>query len=265
MKRFLQIVTCLTLFWFIVPSEITAEDLLMSDDEAVFVFFSLPDGEAMLIQSGDGRAFLVNTGSSISEKYLLEQMNQLGIKHLDGLILTNQDKFTCGNVNRLMKRYNVKRITYSHTLSPLCAQDTGVSTREKWSQGETHKLTQWLTVRVLPAQKQEDMSLLFQYGKTSILYLASGDLSVEEKLLNSYPIKAEIIKVGDYARTQSPSAALLEKVDPHVALIYPLKGVNPNVSLLERLDESWIDVYQLKKVGTTSIHCTLEDYDLHPK
>jgi len=196
---------------------VDASEININGEEVLFVFFSLPDGEAMLIQTGNGENYLVNTGSKISEKILLEQMNNLGVKQLDSIIFTNQ------------------------------------------------KVSPGLTFRVLPADSEDEMSLYIMYGKTSILYLASGRVEVEKELIKNGTIQAEILKVGDYARTQSPSIDLLEKVDPHVAMIYPLKGISPNEGLLERLNESWIDVYQLRKVGTTTIHCTLEDYDMHPK
>lgn len=264
MKRIIQILVIATFLCFPFGKGVASDQLELAQDEVVFVFFSLPDGEAMLIQTGTGEAYLVNTGSVVSETMLIEQMNQLGIRQLDGLIFTNQNHTTCGNVERLVKRYHVEALYFAHSLSSLCSKGIGNIKQHRWSEGEVHTLPNGLTIRVLPAQIPSDMSLYFMYGKTSILYLASGELTVEEKLIKLNPLKAEIIKVGDYATTQSPSSALLEKVDPHIALIYPLKGAHPNQTLLERLNESWIEVYQLKKVGTTTIHCTLDDYDLHP-
>lgn len=244
---------------------VQANETNINDEEVLFVFFSLPDGEAMLIQTGSGRNYLVNTGSMISEKILLEQMNNLGVKKVDTIIFTNQNKTTCGNAPRIIRRYHVQELIYSKELASMCTSNESTLQHVLWEQGEKHELSPGLTFRVLPAGNQDEMSLYIMYGKTSILYLASGRVDVEKDLIKKGSLQAEILKVGDYAQTQSPSIELLEKVDPHVAMIYPLKGINPNEGLLERLNESWIDVYQLRKVGTTTIHCTLEDYDMHPK
>ncbi|KGX85548.1 ComEC/Rec2 family competence protein [Pontibacillus marinus] len=244
---------------------VDAGEININGEEVLFVFFSLPDGEAMLIQTGHGENYLVNTGSKISEEILLEQMNNLGVKQLDSIIFTNQNKTTCGNAPRLIKRYHVQQLIYSEDLSPMCTSEESTVQHALWKNGEKHEISPGLTFRVLPADTEDEMSLYIMYGKTSILYLASGRVEVEKDLIENGTIQAEILKVGDYARTQSPSIQLLEKVDPHVAMIYPLKGISPNEGLLERLNESWIDVYQLRKVGTTTIHCTLEDYDMHPK
>jgi len=244
---------------------VQANDSNINQDEVLFVFFSLPDGEAMLVKTGRGKNYLVNTGSMISEEKLLEQMNNLGIKQVDSIIFTNQNKTTCGNAPRLIKRYHVQQLIYREELAPMCESEESTVQHVLWKQGDQHELSPGLTFRVLPADNPDEMSLYIKFGKTSILYLASGRVENEKNLIQKGSLQAEILKVGDYARTQSPSIKLLEEVDPHVAMIYPLKGINPNEGLLERLNESWIDVYQLRKVGTTTIHCTQEDYDMHPK
>lgn len=248
-----------------VPGIVKANEANINSDEVLFVFFSLPDGEAMLIQTGEQKNYLINTGSKVSEKDLLEQMKKLGVKQVHSIIFTNQNKTTCGNASRLIKRYHVQELIYSNELQSMCTSEEATIQHKLWDKGKQYELSAGLSFKVLPADHKQEMSLYIEYGQTQILYLASGRVDVEKELLNNQSIQAEILKVGDYARTQSPSMELLEKIDPHVAMIYPLKGMTPNEGLLERLNESWIDVYQLRKVGTTTIHCTLEDYDMHPK
>ncbi|MYL32775.1 hypothetical protein GLW08_17680 [Pontibacillus yanchengensis] len=239
--------------------------LSLQEEEALFIFFALPDGEAMLIATGNDKNYLVNTASKASEHELIKQINHLGLKQIDGLILTNQNEHECGNTKRMVDRYHIEKI-YSHgKVSSRCAhQVTAQTGLEEWKQNESHDLTPSLHVQVVQITKHGDMSLFFTFGKTSLLYLASGDTELEGALMKS-SLRAEILKIGDYARTESPSMRLLESIDPHIAMIYPLKGSTPNEGLLERLYESWIDVYQLKKVGTTTVHCTKEDYELYPK
>lgn len=237
----------------------------LQEDEALFIFFALPDGEAMLIATGNDKNYLVNTASKASEDELIKQINHLGLKQIDGLILTNHSESECGNTKRMVDRYHIETIYYHGNVRGDCMdQVMEQANMEEWEQSESHELTSSLQVKVLPISKQDDMSLYFTFGKTSLLYLASGDTELEDALLHS-SLKAEILKIGDYARTDSPTLKLLESVDPHIAMIYPLKGSSPNDGLLERLYESWIDVYQLKKVGTTTVHCTKEDYELYPK
>ncbi|MCD5322963.1 MULTISPECIES: hypothetical protein [Pontibacillus] len=242
--------------------QVDAERMILDKNEAIFVFLSLPDGEAMLIQTGRGKDFLVNTASKASEEKLLEQLANIGVDQLDSIILTNQEPSTCGNTSRIVERYHVDAVIHGMSEKKLCAESSNHAKEVIWKEGELHELNPGLSVRVLPSIDGSDMSLFFMYGKTSLMYLASGDMELEQKIANSYPLKAEVIKIADYARTQSPTLHFLEEVDPHVAMVYPLKGARPNEGLLERLHESWIEVYQLKKTGTTTIFCNLEDYEV---
>lgn len=245
------------------PSDqIEAKRMLLDKNEAIFVFFSLPDGEAMLIQTGRGKDFLVNTASKESEDDLLAQLTNIGVDQLDSIILTNQEKSTCGNTSRIVERYHVESVIHGANLEEICSKSNNHAKEVIWKEGELHELNPGLSVRVLPSMGESDMSLFFMYGKTSLMYLASGELELEQKIADSYPLKAEIIKIADYARTQSPTLHFLEEVDPHVAMVFPLQGSRPNEGLLERLHESWIEVYQLKKTGTTTILCNLEDYEV---
>lgn len=235
----------------------------LTKNEIDYTFFSLPDGESMLIQTGRDKEILINTGSKKSEDILLEQLNALNIEHLDTLILTNQEEGTCGNTKRLVSRYNIKRIVYADEWTEVCSEKNNNDVSlVKWKQDQLHELSPGLFSRVLPTNQPTQMSLFIYYGKTSMLFLANGDLENEKNLMEIYPMDAEILKVGEYAQTTSPSMTFLDKVDPHLAIIYNQEGVKVNEGLIERLNESWIDVFFLKNVGTLEIRCSLEDYEI---
>lgn len=239
--------------------------LKLDHHDALFTFFSLPDGEAMLIQTGEGKTYLVNTASPKSQQDLMTQLHHFGVNQIDHLMITSHNRTECGNINRIVKRYHVEEIYYGATSKQECIKQSYRTKAKEWKINETHALSKKVTVKPVAATSDGFLSLYFTYEDTSLLFLGSGDLSLERQLMKDSALHAEILKIGGYAKTKSPTTSFLEKIDPHIAFIYPLHGVLPNEGLLERLEESWIDVYVLRKVGTTSVHFSNADYELYPK
>ncbi|KGX88026.1 ComEC/Rec2 family competence protein [Pontibacillus litoralis] len=239
--------------------------LSIGEEEVLFTFLEMPDGEAMLIQTGFNQSILVNTGAKQSKQQLTQQLNQLGVQKLNGLIITSSSDKECGNVQDVMEQYEVSNVYYTGHISSRCMEQMNREQLKNWKKNHIYELSPQLFIKVITSSTNGSMSLYMQYGQTSLLFLANGDEALEDKLREASPIQADIVKLADYAVTSLPSMELLNRIDPHMAMIYPLKGKTPNETLLERLEESWVDVYQLDKIGTMTIHCTMEDYELFPK
>ncbi|KGX92283.1 hypothetical protein N781_17700 [Pontibacillus halophilus JSM 076056 = DSM 19796] len=244
------------------PTHVVADLAPLQPNVIRYAFFDLPDGESMLIQTGRGEQFLFNTGSAASEEALVGYLDDFHIHHLDAIILTNQTSETCGNTGKLMNRLSVEKLIYSGEVQQVCGEVPRDVESDKWEHNQSYELTPGISIRVLPGMKEEEMSLFIQYGYTSLLYMATGDVKAEQRMMDSYPLKAELLKVGDYASTQSPTLPLLDTIDPHLAIIYDVKGKEVNEGLMARFQESWIDVYQLKEVGTMVIQCTPDEYEI---
>lgn len=244
------------------PTNVMANSIpILQKEELYVVFMNLPDGEATLIKTESGKNFLINTGSEKSEEELLFQLKEMEIKQIDALLLTKQTIDYCGNAERVIERYHVKKTIHAGLLSNACKSQISETNRVKWKGNSTYQLIENLELKVLEAEDNGEMSLGITYGNNSILYLSNSDSEDEEYLMQDN-IKPKILKIGDYARGNSPSAALLEKIDPHISIIFNYEGDRPNDGLIERLNESWIDVYRLKQVGTTIIKMNLKDYEI---
>lgn len=245
----------------LIPFETALAESYTKENEAVFTFFSLPDGESMLITTSD-KHILVNTGSKKSEKALQEQLDELKIKHIDSLILTTQESDVCANTQRLVKRYNINEVIVSESLRSNCYRhgNQRMFSTVKWKKGKHYELSPGLLFRVMKQDDSERMSLYITFGKTSILYMAEGNEAIE-KQIEALPMQAEIIKIPEYASKNFPGVDFLQKIDPHIAIIYSIEEIPFNEALIERLSESWIDVYVLKKVGTIQIRSDLNNYE----
>ncbi|MCP8616672.1 ComEC/Rec2 family competence protein [Salirhabdus salicampi] len=262
MKKILLCVSIITIAIQILTPNLEAKELQLSKDEVQFTFFSLPDGESMLISTGRNKQILINTGSKHSKKHLVEQIEELGIEKIDYLILTNNQGDTCGNTDDVLDQFQVSVTISAGKLSSSCTEEhQNVVEHRSWEQNKFYELSPGLFFRVIKQKDHDSMSLYILFGKNSLLFLAEGDKEIED-MIQSMPIKTEILKIPEYAVKNFPSEQLLEKLDPHIAIIFNLREHILHEGLLERLQESWIDVYHLKKIGTIKILWNLTDYEL---
>ncbi|SDJ67889.1 Metal-dependent hydrolase, beta-lactamase superfamily II [Sediminibacillus albus] len=232
----------------------------LKDNEIYYAFFNLPDGEAALLE-GNGGAVLINTGSPQSEEALFNQLEELEVTEINTLILTKQLMDYCGNARQLIEQFQPKSVAYTGKLSNTCQTQLENTNIEVWDNGKSIEMPMGGTLTVLKAEESGEMTLDITYGKTSMLFLSNSHIEDEDELLQ-YELDPQIIKIGDYARGKSPSGYLLDKIDPHIGIIYNCKQGLPNEGLMERLNESWIDVYHLKQVGTTIIRLNETDYEV---
>ncbi|QDP40434.1 ComEC/Rec2 family competence protein [Radiobacillus deserti] len=261
MKR--NVLWCLIgLLLLIYPLELDSEALdVLKENELYMAFLSLPDGESTLIQTGNEKNILINTGSPKSEEKLLSILEEFELPAIDTLILTKQSIDYCGNTKRLTKRYHVANVIYTGKLSEACKNQVSPKIASTWKRSELHEITKNLQIRVLDAEPTGEMSLGIIYGQNSVLYMSNSTVE-DEKQIGEYPLEPQIIKIGDYGQGNSPSEAFLETIDPHISIVFACEECKTNEGLIERLNESWIDVYPLKRIGTTIVKMDLENYDI---
>lgn len=250
----------LALLLFLLTDTITtnASKPSVVENELYVSFLNIPDGEATLIQTSEGKNFLINTGSKDSRIELWEQLKELHVDQLDGLILTDQTEEYCGNMNQILENFDVKQVYYANSEKQLSTANTN---KKIWNKDDEIKLGNALNIHVLQTNTLGEMTFTIEYGENSILYMSVNDTNSDEGL-EAYNLKPEIIKIADFGQSNSPSSKLLHEMDPHISIVFNQKSVTPNRDLMERLNESWIDVYQLKQVGTTIIRLNLNDYEI---
>lgn len=97
-----------------------------------------------------------------------------------------------------------------------------------------------------------------------ILFTSDINQEIEQRLLERYPLKSEILKVSDFGGVAGSDATFLEKVDAQVGIIFSsdreLYALSEDV--LERLNESWMDVMILEKEGEVQILSNGTNYSL---
>lgn len=259
-KKLIIRIVCVAFF---IPILLAPQDnSQVSSQEQLFIsFLNIPDGEATLLQTSGGKNFLINTGSDYSLESLLKQLQQLHVETIEQIILTNQSAAYQGNLTHIVEAFHVKNVITAQKnkdLTQLVEQAKIV----KWDANNSYSLSEYLTCYVHESSRSGEMTLSISYGENSILYMGYSEQPTLKELKQQLHHKPDIIKIPDFAQGNSPSEKLLKEIDPHISIIFNVKSGKLNHALLQRLNESWIDVYQLKKVGTTVIRMNLKDYQI---
>jgi competence protein ComEC len=246
------------------PVEVEGIDMNLKRNELSFTFFSLSDGEAALIQHGNGESILINTGGNGTMPELERLLSLYKVKSIPTVIVTSREGLE--NLETIIDKYEVQQIVTGKknaaTLK-LNANTIGVKI-SAWQQEDLQEVLPDLTAEVVydGTQPNEGTDLSFRFFHHQIFYISSASQQSEQKFLNK-PLKdVNIVKLPFYAGKGSFSDLLIQHLDPQIALIFKSKTARPDPDLLEMLLEAWIDVYFTKQHGTVTIKFTDSNYDV---
>lgn len=244
-------------------------DLNLTNDEVAYTFFDLTHGEATLIQGSNNLAFLINTGHSESEEELKERLEMYDVDTFHTLIVTSKEIEYIGNLPWLLSNYSVESILLPKSLQPLFESVLSDFKGEIcfFTKGDTFSLLNDVHLEVLYVEERDGhdeggCALFVKHHGQRLLYMTIADSSVEEQLVQEYDLKSTMFKVPDFGSDRGTSQYLLEEVDPQVAVIFRNGEDQPSSFVLERLQETWIDIYQTSRIGTITIKCNNEDYEV---
>ncbi len=249
--------------------EILEVDLNLQEQDLAYTFFDLPNGEATLLQSGKGQNILIGTGSLESQEELEERLKMYHVEFIDTVIITNATEEYTGNLQWIINNYNVETIIVPEVIKDQITSfhhlyDMKV---KGWKKGDKTELIPFLKTEVIYVEERDidekgALVLLFSYGKQTLLYMGIADYEVEKELINSYALKSTILKVADFGSEKGTTQPFLDEVDPQVAILFKKNGTPVSEIVLERLQETWIDIYQTNRLGTVSIKCHNDDYEI---
>lgn len=229
--------------------------------ENTVAFLDVGQGDAAVISTYDGKAYLVDgggifgkeVGENVGTTVILPYLESLGIGEAEAVFLSHPDTDHMTGLLEVMERIPVKGLY----LSQYPFEET-----EEWEQlkeiaerkqipvyavvgGDSSADGAWeclypLREVILGADDNHgSMVLRYQYGGTKILF--TGDIGIaDERLLEreEKDVAADILKVAHHGSKYSSSAAFLERVSPAVAVISCGEGNlygHPHTETLERL------------------------------
>lgn len=249
--------------------EILEVDLNLEEQDLAYTFFDLSNGESTLIQSGKGQTILIDTGSLESQEELEERLEMYHVDLIDTVIITNPTAEYTGNLQWVINNFQVKTIIVPEIIKQQLISFHHLYDKEVigWNKGDKTELIPFLKTEVIYIEESnlEDkgaLVIVFTYGKQKLLFMGIADKNVEKELVDSYPLKSTILKVADFGSEKGTTQQFLDEVDPQVAILFKKSGTPVSELVIERLQETWIDIYQTNRLGTVSIKCHNDDYEI---
>ncbi|MCI9302561.1 ComEC/Rec2 family competence protein [Clostridium sp.] len=226
-------------------------------NKMIIHYIDVGQGDCILIQVNN-KNLLIDSGPSTNRKYLLNYLKKINIKKFDYIIATHPHDDHIGNMDTIIKRYNVEKFyspkvttssdTFDSLLSALVDKNLKINVLKKGT--NQINLGKNANLKVLSPKKDFTSDNLNNYSpiiKINFLnnsFLFTGDAETSDEnlvLFENNDLKADVLKVGHHGSSTSTSLDFLNSVDPSVAIISVGKNNSyghPSQKVLSLLDES---------------------------
>lgn len=169
------------------------------------------------------------------ERIIMPFLENKNIHTIDTLILTHDDFDHSGGYESLKDRIEIKQVI----------KDSKEKVNVKYP---FH-----LLFSEREAKDENDSSIIsyFTYDKLSYLFMGDASKEIEKQLLDSYDLKADVIKVGHHGSNTSSDSTFLDSLDCKIALIsagYKNKYDHPSLETLQTLQNLYIHALYMRFV-----------------
>ncbi|MBK0416194.1 DNA internalization-related competence protein ComEC/Rec2 [Chromobacterium haemolyticum] len=217
-------------------------------------------GLAVLVQTRN-RSLLFDTGLGGAERILLPQLRGLGVKELDGLVLSHHHSDHDGAAAELAAALPVGRVLAGQpeSLPGLGLSGDGCRPGQSWA---------WDGVRfdvlgppdAAPANDENAQSCILRVAGMKHALLLSGDApEAVERMLAAQPglrLRSTVLAAGHHGSRTSTGAAWLAAAQPEVVLIsagYLNRYRHPHPSVLRRVEEAGVAVLRTDLDGALAL------------
>ena len=175
------------------------------------------------------------------ERIIFPFLENKNIHTIDTLILTHDDFDHSGGYDRLKEKVKIKQVI-------------------KDSKDKVNvEYPFYLLLQERMAKDENDSSIISYFTYDHLNYLFMGDASkeIEKQLMDTYDLKADVIKVGHHGSNTSSDAAFLDSLDCKIALIsagYKNKYDHPSTETLKTLDHLHIHTFCTSTNGSIAIY-----------
>ena len=228
------------------------------DKPIEYQMIDIGQGDAFLLND-KGKYYLIDVGGPKYEDYdsglriLVPYLKSLGIKNIEAVFISHEDKDHAGNLDILRQNFRIKNIITDKHISEEFIEKYQPIFMKK---GDTFKLKSGKITCVYDGSEGDadkndaSLGLLIDINGEKILTL--GDLSsVYEDQLN---IKADILKLSHHGSASSSSKEFIEYVNPKIILISAGRNNtygHPSNEILNNIEE--IKKYNTQTDGLVKI------------
>lgn len=180
------------------------------------------------------------------ERIIFPFLENKNIHTIDTLILTHDDFDHSGGYDHLKEKVKIKQVI-------------------KNSKDKVNvEYPFYLLLQERMAKDENDSSIISYFTYDHLNYLFMGDTSkeIEKQLMDTYDLKADVIKIGHHGSNTSSDAAFLDSLDCKIALIsagYKNKYDHPSTETLTTLDHLHIHTFCTSTDGSIAIY-SLHDF-----
>ena len=180
------------------------------------------------------------------ERIIFPFLENKNIHTIDTLILTHDDFDHSGGYDRLKEKVKIKQVI----------KDSKDKVNVEYPFYLLHQQRM--------AKDENDSSIISYFTYDHLNYLFMGDASkeIEKQLMDTYDLKADVIKVGHHGSNTSSDTAFLDSLDCRIALIsagYKNKYDHPSTETLKTLDHLHIHTFCTSTNGSIAIY-SLHDF-----
>lgn len=229
-------------------------------------FLDVGQGDAALVITPHGHAFMIDTGGSRNQSYNIGTMVDVpyllhyGVRQLDYIFLTHAHEDHAAGVKGIIEKLPVKAILIGHEGSEEYLKTFGTGKAAKVEKllapltANTSMELDGVKIQVLYAPEFKEAAgnsaatgnefsnlLRVSYGNASFLFTGDMVVAQEEELLQKkVPLQSTVLKVGHHGSHTSSSLAFLQAVKPRWAVISVGYGNNfghPHQDILQRLQQ----------------------------
>lgn len=256
----------------------------VGEQALVVHFMDVGQGDGILIQTPDGKNYLLDTGPrGATRKIVFPYFDELGVTTLDGIIISHSHSDHAGGLEFFAGKFDVRTLYstgYFHesgrNLRALKKFKQAGIPHKTVRKGAVLKLGGGVIVKVLhppdfwtgrPAQIN-DFSIFMQlsYHDMDFMFTGDGEKAAERTVLKEkLSLKSEFLKVGHHGSESSSAAEFLDAVAPDYGIIScgrKKQFGHPHEPVMKRLAERKVKLYRTDTQGTIIVRTDGYDVDI---
>lgn len=220
-------------------------------------FFDCGKADSMLLRQGE-HAMLIDAATDKEGSHVLARLQEEGIKRLDVLLITHEDKDHVGGADHVLRALDVERVymgEIGETSKQLQQFDEALGEKGmaavSLAAGDHFMLGSAQVTVIGPVgggiREENDTSLVLRvaFGETAFLFTGDAEkLSLAEMLAAPgarQNLSAQVLKVPHHGQAESVSAAFFEAASPEIAVIPCRRGTKdelPEAAVVNALERT---------------------------
>ena len=205
------------------------------ENKMIIHYIDVGQGDCILIQVNN-KNLLIDSGPSSNRKDLLNYLEKLDIKKFDYIIATHPHEDHIGNMDTIIKRYNIgsfyspkvitSSTTFENMISALVDKNLKINVLKKGVKGidlgKNTEIEVFSPLENISSDNLNDYSPIIKitFLDNSFLFTGDAEISTEDTVLSeNNNLNCDILKVGHHGSSTSTSPDFLISANPSVAII----------------------------------------------